>query len=86
MNTPTYAAAVGLYEISRGPSQKFRDHLTDDLAKMVVEAGRVGARVLDDDLDYAAMEEAWAKGGGGQGFRGALRNILLAGLGLGGEG
>lgn len=26
--------------------------------------------------------QAWAKGGQGEGFRGALRNILLAGIGL----
>jgi len=82
----TYAAAVALYELSRGPAPKFREHLIDDLAERVIRAGSVGARALDDDLDYEAMELAWAKGGGVDGFRGALRGILRAALGIEGGG
>ena len=74
----TYGEAVGMYALSR---LQPRQHLIDDLAEQVTNAGSIGALVFDDRLDYDAMEAAWAKGHS-EGFHAALRNIVRVAVGL----
>jgi len=75
---PTFSEAVGMYELSR---IKPRQHLIDSLAEMTLEAARIGALVMDNNLDYKEMEEAWAHGHA-DGFHGALRCIVRSGVGI----
>ena len=74
----TYAAYVAMFELSR---IKPRQHVIESIAVKVLEAARVGATVLDDDLDYEAMAKAWGRGHS-DGFFGALRDIVRTGAGV----
>ena len=67
-----------MYALSR---LKPRQHVIDPIADQVTEAGLAGAKILDDRLDFDAIEVAWAKGHS-QGFHAALRNMIRVGVGL----
>lgn len=52
----TYAEAVAMYEVSR--LGKPKNHLIDDLAAKVIEAGIVGATVLDNVTDRCLAHQS----------------------------
>ncbi len=74
----TYGEAVGMYALTRTEPRR---HLIEPLADQVITAGDIGAKILDDRLDFDAIEFAWAKGHS-EGFHAALRNMIRVAVGL----